>query len=172
MTFEAAIISNKRVSNQLGCIQKGLGILLALIILVPIGFCVLPFVIPEVLGSISVAQANYPEAQLIYSGYRNVGSSPWQLKSFVYWTNDSIDHVKAHYEKQVSMERYDVPVYKGSTINAFIGKSDKLVIVIANANQTHLGNLLDQYGDDPYSKIDKLPKTGTLLILTHNIYAP
>lgn len=173
MTIENAIISNKSVSNRLRGIQKGLGILLALLIVFPIGYCIWPFVIPEIVGSISVSQQKYPNANLIYSGYRITGSSSWQLKSFIYWTNDSVENVKAYYEKQFDIKGTTFPVYKGATVSEFTGHSDRLAITFADANQNDLSYILDHsYSEDPYTKIKNLPRTGTVIVLTHDIFAP
>ncbi len=169
---EPAITSIKKVSGQLDYLQRGLGILVAVILLIPIGSCILPTAISEIAGSISVAQAQYPGAELIYSGYRVVGSSDYQSKSFVYWTKDSTEDVKTYYEKKITVTTLELPVYKGSTIKAFRGALDRLIITFANSNQDHVGNLLDSYRDDPYSKIDNLPRTGTIIIMTHDVYTP
>jgi hypothetical protein len=141
-------------------------------------WCITPWIAPEVIGWLTTSVPQYRNANLVYSGYRVYGSSDWQLKTSIFWTSDSLDVVRQHYERyfrpfeerRIRAEAGNELHYWGSGSEILgIGTGVKLIDAQHPKRSTFL---LFGYDDDPYTVLNSLPEYGTVIIVTDNIYAP
>lgn len=133
-----------------------------------------PFVMPEVIGQLTVNLTKYPDAHLLYSGSRTVGSGDWKTRRLIFWTSDSADSVQSHYEEffpafspQLSLLDPPVTVRSHTTILS-IGMDVGLIDTI----QENLSwASLSGWSGDLYGAIVNAPPNGTFIILEHDIFA-
>jgi hypothetical protein len=169
-------LKSKPAITQLDRVQR---IVIVFFLLPLCGFCayaITPFVAPEVIGQIAVDITHYPEAQLLYDGYRIYGSSEWHTKTFIFWTEASMEDVQNHYEKffpyftERDFTRQGIPLalQSGSRL-LFFG----IGVLLVDANQDNRSRILDHsYDDNPYDVLDDAPRNGTLIVFSHDTFSP
>lgn len=159
------------------CEQIVAGIVVAFLVSTTL-WCITPWIAPEVIGWLTTSVSEYRGSYRIYSGYRIQGSSDWQLKTSIFWTSDSLNLVRQHFERFFHpFEEYRTRAEAGNELHYWASGSEILGIytsvqLIDAKHPKRSTFLLSGYDDDAYALLNSLPQYGTIIIVTHDIYAP
>lgn len=170
------LVNQVHKRRRLTCEQLVAGIVVTFLVSTTL-WCITPWIAPEVIGWLTTSVPEYRSAHHVYSGYRVQGSSEWQLKTSIFWTSDSLNLVRQHFERFFRpFEERRVRAEAGNELHYWGSGSEILGIFtsvqLIDAKHPKRNFLLSGYDDDAYALLNSLPQYGTIIIVTHDIYAP
>lgn len=148
--------------------------------------CIGTFVVPHAVGYLVTAFTRYGDAELVYSGEDSYGGKDWASRAFVFWTDRSSESVHRHYTHYFALPAWTTSdqhrwsaeqPYPAFSILWFlmdefdVTYSIRLSVIDASRQSEWPLRLCCYYTGVEHA-LSKLPRNGTVIIVTHEYYNP